>query len=112
MATGPNGRNHHRPFPVPKYEYEKQRTSAAKEVIAKALSAQMPVLSATPADVCNAKTLSAQMPVLSATPADVCIVDDGSYYARFGEAAPQRLGEHAGVQLGVRRMQGGASEGE
>ena len=26
MVTGPNGRRPHRPFPVPKYEYEKQRT--------------------------------------------------------------------------------------
>jgi hypothetical protein len=51
MAIGPNGRNHHRPFPPPKYEYEKRRTAAAKEAIAKALSAQMPVLSAAPADV-------------------------------------------------------------
>ena len=31
MATGPNDRNHHRPFPAPKYEYEKRRTPAAKE---------------------------------------------------------------------------------
>ena len=45
MATGPNGRNHHRLWAPPKYEYEKRRTQAAKETIAKALMAQMPVLS-------------------------------------------------------------------
>ena len=45
MATGPNGLNHHRLWAPPKYEYEKRRTQAAKETIAKALMAQMPVLS-------------------------------------------------------------------
>ena len=45
------GERDHRPCPFPKYEYEKRRTPAAKEAIAKALSAQMPVLSVAPTDV-------------------------------------------------------------
>eukprot|EP00966_Prymnesium_polylepis_P176289 4080889-Prymnesium_polylepis.1 len=71
MATGSNGRNHHRPFPPPKYEYEKRRTQAAKETIAKALMAQMPVLSD------NAACRCSQQSALGIAPTVPCAVVTG-----------------------------------
>ena len=38
--------------------------------------------------------------------AGVHAMDDSAYFARFGEAAPQRRGEHAGVHPGTHRVQG------
>ena len=37
---------------------------------------------------------------LSPTDADVNAANDGGYYARWGEPAPQSRGEHAGIHLG------------
>jgi len=36
--------------------------------------------------------------------AEVTAAQDGGHYARWGEAANQRRGEHAGVHLGTRRV--------
>ena len=42
--AGQSGRQRHRSFPVPSYEYEKGRTPAAKEAMARALTSQVPVI--------------------------------------------------------------------
>ena len=36
--------------------------------------------------------------------AEVNAAQDGGHFARWGEAAPQHRGEHAGVHLGTRRV--------
>ena len=42
---------------------------------------------------------------------EVNAMNDSGYFARYGEAATQRRGEHAGVHLGTRRVQGGDADG-
>ena len=42
---------------------------------------------------------------------DVNAENDSGFFARWGEAATQRRGEHAGVYLGIRRVQGGELAG-
>eukprot|EP00966_Prymnesium_polylepis_P260271 6012377-Prymnesium_polylepis.2 len=38
-------------------------------------------------------------------------MNDMGYFARWGEGAPQPRGEHAGVHMGTRRVQGGEHAG-
>ena len=103
--AGVRGRNSHRPFPVPKYEYEKGRTLEAKEAVAKALAGQQPTLehSESPANV-----LLPQQEYLGGNQVDNHAIH--GHHARWGEPGRVDLGPEAGQHLGVRRM-GGDGDG-
>jgi hypothetical protein len=85
--AGEAGRRPHRSFPVPVYEYEKGRTSEAKEAWSKALAGQVPVLEkekekATPQNAQLPQEMDAEVTVDAAT--------DGGHFARTGERASLR----------------------
>ena len=101
--AGEAGRRPHRAFPVPLYEYEKGRTQAAKEAMAKALTGQVPVVE-------QEKAMNVDLPPLALpreTDNDAGTVDNmqaGGNFARWGEVAPENRGPDAGEHLGTRRM--------
>ena len=83
---------------MPVYEYEKGRTQAAKEAIAKALVGQVPMIEKEKAGPSNA-----ELPQEIAAEVAVDAANDGGHFARWGEPAPINLGPDAGEQLGTHR---------
>ena len=85
--AGEAGRRAHRAFPVPLYEYEKGRTQAAKEAMAKALTGQVPVVE-------QEKAMNVDLPPLPReTDNDAGTVDNmqaGGHFARWGEVAAEK----------------------
>ena len=99
--AGEAGRRPHRCFPVPVYEYEKGRTPMAKEMIAKALTGQVPMIEKEKVGPSNA-----ELPKNEDADGEVDATTDGGHFARFGEPAPVNLGPDAGEHLGTHRMGG------
>ena len=110
--AGVCGHKSHRAFPVPTYEYEKGRTTEAKATLTKFLAGQqpLPVQKTSPANkappqqeyVNGAGGSGAGGSGITEEDchmADVDAANESGYFARWGEPAPQRLGELAGTHF-------------
>jgi hypothetical protein len=107
---GIRGHNSHRPFPVPKYEYEKGRTPEAKATLTKFLSGQqpLPTQETSPANAALPQSDGAGGSGAGGsgiTEQDCHMADDvdaaneNGFFQCRGEAAPQQRGELAGTHF-------------